>query len=86
MPFYPWIPGQPNNYGINYGNSQDCVTQMVNNGLNDRECTTALNPVCQVKLSTDFQLTGLVTNEVLDIYYTLGEVESLNSSVHKFKE
>ena len=86
MPSYSWIPGQPNNYGSNYGNSQDCATQMVDNGLNDRECTTALNPVCQVKLSTDFQLTGLGTNEVLDIYYTLGEVKSQNISTPEFKE
>ena len=86
MPSYSWIPGQPNNYGSNYGNSQDCATQMGNDGLNDRECTTALNPVCQVKLSTDFQLTGLGTNEVLDIYYTLGEVKSQNISTPEFKE
>ena len=76
IPSYSWMAGQPNNYGSNYGNSQDCVTNIVNNGLNDRECTSVLNPICQVKLHTDFQLTGLGT--IADIHYTLGEVKDLN--------
>lgn len=78
MPSYAWMAGQPNNYGSNYGNSQDCVTNFVDKGLNDRECTTVLNPICQVKLNTDFQLTGLGKNA--DIHYTLGEVKDLHNT------
>ena len=83
MPSYPWMAGQPNNYGSYYGITQDCVTNIVDIGLNDRECTSLLNPICQVELNTDFQLTGLGT--IADIHYTLGEVKDLNTSICHLK-
>ena len=70
MPSFSWMAEQPNNYG----NNQNCVTKVVNEGLNDLECTTALNPICQVRLNTKFQLTGMLKNMFVDIDYTLGEV------------
>ena len=70
IPSYSWMAGQPNNYG----NNQNCVTKVTNEGLNDLECTTALNPICQVKLGTKFQLTGMLKDMFVDIDYTLGEV------------
>ena len=75
MPPSSWMDGQPNNYG----NSQNCVTNVMNNGLNDLECTTALNPVCQVQLNTHFQLTGIPQSVFADIYYSLGEVRGFES-------
>ena len=75
MPTYLWMNGQPNNYG----NQQNCVTKIVNDHLNDLECTTVLNPLCQVKINTAFQLTGICRNVSLDFDYTLKEVKGLNS-------
>ena len=79
MPSSSWLAGQPNNYG----NNQNCVTNVVNNGLNDMECTTALNPVCQVKLNTHFQLTGIPKSMFADDHYLLGEVRGFKSAYNR---
>ena len=84
MPSYSWMAGQPNNYGKN----QNCVTKVVKEGLNDLECTTALNPICQVKSNTNFQLTGICKRVFADFDYTLVKVLyivifRLNTNIHK---
>ena len=77
MPSYFWMAKQPNNYG----NNQNCVTKVVNEGLNDLECTTALNPICQVKLNTNFQLTGICKSLFVDFEYTLVKVIYFNIKI-----
>ena len=66
--FHSWLPGQPNNYA----GKQDCVADGEN--MNDMDCETQYNALCQVKLFTLFQLEGFCDNGISDHNFIMSEV------------
>ena len=66
---WSWQQGQPNNYGGN----QDCVA-VDNNQLNDYDCATKYNALCQVNFFTIFQFEGFCDGGMADYTFVMAEV------------
>ena len=59
-PPYSWLEGQPNDVGGN----QNCIFSEVNSHLvGDIDCDLRLCPLCQVRLGSVFQFSGLCQEE-----------------------